>query len=419
MKTPNCGAGHAARRAVAICLTLAGVACGTADREYHWTGSVRTVDGIELVWNEGPLAPGDLSLERLWETPRRPVKTDDTTWQNPTQVRATTDRIYVLDPPDGHVVAFGWAGTLRGTFGRRGAGPGELERPTDLLLMDGLVGVTDRGVIDWFDSSGTTQGSGAVNTGVMAYRPGVSMPAMLLEVWPLGDDRVLVASPRGWSLGKPGDSLRLIVPPFPLSRLAPEWSVSAGGSCGRVVPGGAGTILRLRCVALVVQVLDSTGAALREFGVVDEVSVATDEQIARAESLIAARTRASGAPSPLATMAARSRVQSLRQSPRYRGIRVTDSIVVAWEQTPLEFGDGPATVHLFTPSGIYLGPVATDDQWIDFDLLGDRIVALAREADTELAYLVAYRLVVPAGVRAAADSAYRNGSNNSERRGPS
>jgi hypothetical protein len=377
------------------------IGCTGPGSDLEWAGSLRIVDGVELVWNERALAgPDQISLVHLWKTPRPPVAHDDTTFQNPSQVRVTAERIYVLDAPAGHVVALDWDGTVRRWIGRRGGGPGELDRPGDLLLMHGLVGVTDRGVVDWFDSLGRYQGSGAARA--VEFRSGVSMPGMLLAAWPLDDGRAMFGSPRGWFLGTPGDSLRLIVPPFPASFLAPDWTTIAGGSCGRVVPGGSGTILRLRCITLLVQVLDTAGTAIREFGVPDQVQVATDDEIARAEAVTLARSRAAGDRSPLGAMAAAFRANQMREKPRYRGVRASGSTVVAWEQVPPEFGDGSATIHIFAASGIYLGQAAAGDQWIDFDLREGTIVALAREPQTGLAYVTAYRIVVPPAVLAAA-----------------
>jgi hypothetical protein len=156
-----------------------------------------------------------------------------------------------------------------------------------------------------------------------------------------------------------------------------------------------------------VQVLDTTGAAVREFGVVDQPAIARDDDIARAESVDRVNLLAMGVRPEFVAPSAALTASHLREKPRYRGVRADDSTVVAWEQEPAELGDGPASLHVFTAQGIYLSRIETTDRWIDFDLHGDRIVALAREPDAGLAYAVAYRLVIPEQVRAGARAAVR------------
>jgi hypothetical protein len=227
---------------------------------------------------------------------------------------------------------------------------------------------------------------------------------MVLSAWPLDGGRAMFSSPMGWSVGIPGDSLRLLVPPFPASHLAPDWTTIAGGSCGRVVPGPGGTILRLRCTTLVVQVLDTTGAARQEIGVTDQPEIATDEEITDAEVAMRARSMRQGMPAPMAAQLAVFGAPRLREKQRYRDIRSDGTWLVVWEQAPVEFGDGDAVIHVFTAGGIYLGQVSVGEQWLDLDLRDGRLVALGRESDTGLSYASAYRVVVDPEVLAAASS---------------
>jgi len=66
-----------------------------------------------------------------------------------------------------------------------------------------------------------------------------------------------------------------------------------------------------------------------------------------------------------------------------------------WEQASEDFGGGPATLHLFDASGVYLARVTFERRWYDFDVVGDQIYALERDPDTDLATLVAYRVLIP------------------------
>jgi hypothetical protein len=357
---------------------------------FAWTGSYETIDGTAVIQNEGPMvAAGDLGLRLLWRTPPRPVDLNDTTWESPSEIRATATGIYVLDPPAGRVTALNWTGAVERRIGRRGAGPGEILRPAGLLLADGAVGVIDRGAVWWFDDTGAGMGSGRLPF------------AMALQGWWFGGETTVINSPGGWHLGVPGGAFRLLYPPFPPSKHAPDANPPA---CLRIAVA-APVFLRTACAVLAVQVLDTAGTLLREITVRDAPQLATDDEIARAEStMVASRLRA-GVPANFATASGAFEASRMREKPRYRTARADLDWLVVWEQPPSAFGDGDAVLHLFTRAGVYLGPAAVAEGWIDFDLVDGRIVALGREPETGLAYATAYAIVVPGAALAAAAAA--------------
>lgn len=87
---------------------------------------------------------------------------DDTLFGLPRELAASTDGVYVLDPGSHALFAFDRTATLRWRAGRKGNGPGEFARPTDLaLLPDGGVAVLDpdNARIEEFAPSGTRTGA--------------------------------------------------------------------------------------------------------------------------------------------------------------------------------------------------------------------------------------------------------------------
>ena len=196
---------------------------------------------------------------------------------------------------------------------------------------------------------------------------------MVLTVATYGPEQYLVSSPSGWHLFASGQ-LSLVAPPFPPSALLPEWSDQG---CSRV-SAGERAVLRLNCAQLVLQLLDSAGGIRREFGAARGVQLATEEELESAEEFFRGRASRLGVPADIAVALAKSRRTTSQEKPSYRAALQTAEHVAVWEQEPPEFGDGTATLHLFSPSGVYLAQLKFPDVWVDFDVVGWRSSAIQR-----------------------------------------
>jgi len=123
---------------------------------------------------------------------------------------------------------------------------------------------------------------------------------------------------------------------------------------------------------------------------------ATEEELGAAEEFFHGRASRLGVPADIAAAFADSRRASSREKPSYRAARKTEHFVAVWEQEPPEFGDGPATLHLFSPSGVYLAQLKFPDVWVDFDVVGWRLAALVRHPETGLVAVSTYEIALPA-----------------------
>jgi hypothetical protein len=361
----------------------------TREARYVWDGSVQQVGAVEVVHNgPQPLIPAqDTVVRLLWTGPPGALDPMAAVWEEPSHVRAGANAVYVLDPRAGQVVALSWAGRELRRIGRRGGGPGELRGPYGIVVMAPFVGVMDGRSIVRFDTAG-------------GYHDAVRLPlGMPTAASRFRADRYLIGSAGGWHLQTPSGMSR-IVPPFPRSSLRPEWS---DRDCSRVV-AAEGAVLRLSCVQPIVQVLDSAGHLRREFGFQRAAEPASDAELDSLERFVGGRANRAGIRPEFAAGIAAVRREQYGLKPRFRALRASGKLVVVWEQEPREFGDGPATLHLFNWQGIYLAAISFDDRWVDFDLLDSRLVALIRNPETGLIAMSAYRITLPAGALAIADS---------------
>jgi hypothetical protein len=69
--------------------------------------------------------------------------------------------------------------------------------------------------------------------------------------------------------------------------------------------------------------------------------------------------------------------------------------MAAWEQEPDDLGGGPARLHIFSGTGVYVATIDFAQSWVDFDWSGSMLYALVRDRETDLVGLVAHRLVFP------------------------
>ena len=108
-----------------------------------WAGEEITIDGVVHVKNGATPSEGieTLEFEELW----RVGGADDEENVFGVIVQAITDdenKIYLLDMQLSQVMIFSPEGEMIGTLSREGEGPGEVRRPSDMLIMpDGSLGI--------------------------------------------------------------------------------------------------------------------------------------------------------------------------------------------------------------------------------------------------------------------------------------
>jgi hypothetical protein len=74
-------------------------------------------------------------------------------------------------------------------------------------------------------------------------------------------------------------------------------------------------------------------------------------------------------------------------------------LYAVWEQQPQKLGNGPARLHLFGSTGVFLATLPFADPWVDFQVEGLTVYALTQDAGTGLIGLAAYRLSLSPEVR--------------------
>ena len=135
------------RAAIAITLWVVLASACDPDSDPGTTVERSTEDGVERLTVRGSDTPLDWSFEtRVTISPEADGEvrfTDVSPWE----VGADREgRVYVLDGAGGRVVVFGRSGSVVGSVGRPGRGPGELSEPTALAVSaDGEVAVYDHG----------------------------------------------------------------------------------------------------------------------------------------------------------------------------------------------------------------------------------------------------------------------------------
>ena len=129
------------KRAIALVLFLAGVACVAADEAPNpsaaaWVGTITTEGSVTTVVNESGSVWGGTST--LVEELSIGVDAGEEPYMFGTigGLAATDDRIFVLDRSIPTVRVFDEQGKHLQDIGREGAGPGELESPSDIKIDD-------------------------------------------------------------------------------------------------------------------------------------------------------------------------------------------------------------------------------------------------------------------------------------------
>lgn len=371
----------------ATSLLLSACAAGDAGAP-TWTGTRDTIDGVEVVRNpaEPLLGDGAVAATIVWTEAGAEFDSDaGPLWEQPSHVRAADGVVYVLDALAARVYAHrATDGEPLATIGRKGPGPGELNQPSGLALLDGDVVVADgSGEVEVFDPSG-------------AHLRSIQPNGIVMGLDALGTDRLLLDrfqgpdSPWRTVLALTGESWSLE---------APEWLVEKPADvaeCGSIATTGA-TLLRAHCSLLRFHLASDEGHVLREVTVDRAVVYSSEAELDAYERRVRRQMAEVGLPPAQADrMVASFRDQS-RVKRLFGSIRHDAEADRYWilEQQTEDFGGGPATLHLFGPSGVYLARLAFERAWTDFDAADGHVYALEKDPDTDLATLVAFRIDLP------------------------
>jgi hypothetical protein len=385
--------------------------CGAGESAGEWRGSREVIDGVEIVRNPGTplLKGGEVTAERLWAVAGEgalvalegvdATSSEPLEWADPTALARGGEHLYILDPMESRVHVLSAAdGRWIRAIGRKGRGPGELERPFRIAALEGIlvVGNGGRATFDIFAADGS-------------YLRSVPIGGISVGLHPLSGGRILAntAAPGpdgsiqgGWRLYRlEGDAgAPELIESWPSSVAVPGAEVE-GGSLECIRTGTAGAqIIRFSCAVPHLQLLDGEGRLLREFLFDRAPDLISDaEREAQVEMVRETMSRTPGMPPAMIQHMVETTRDESRIRRSFRAVREDPAtgILALWEQSPDDLGSGPATLHLFSRSGIYLAQLPFERSWVDFDLSGSTLFALERDPESDLVRAVAYRIEVP------------------------
>lgn len=358
-------------------------ACADADAgDPEWTGTREQLGAVEVVRNPAaPMLSGDrVRIERLWETPGATSDTEspDSIWQEARALALADGQVYVLDGMASRVyVVRANDGRQVAAWGRKGKGPGELARPIDIMMLDGSVAVLDpgKGTLERFATDG-------------AMRDPIRLPGITFTARPLGSNRLALGTMKGTEMFRPGAGSTVIELEAPVA--LPE---GPSRECRRLGHVGD-AIVRISCIQPHLQLLDTLGRSVREILLGIE-PLRTDDALL--EKFVI-EMRQALAETNLSAPVIESQVASTREayrfSRRWREVRRDEStgMIALWEQSPEDIERGAARIHLLRPGGEWLATIPFTESWTAFAFGDGTLYALARDPDTDVARLVAYRV---------------------------
>jgi hypothetical protein len=361
-------------------------ACAESGPDRQWQGVRDTVDAVEVVRNPSePLVPvGEAALSRLWYTEPASLHADSL-WEDPRNIRVSGDAVFVLDRPAARVYGLSRsAGVWNLTFGKKGGGPGELDRTFGIAVNATHVAVGDGGKagISLFHRDG--EFDRVLQVGGIGF-----------ALYPHGADGFLV---NGMIDRQPGyvvvaaDGSRESFP-MPESALPDDYTDQ---DCHRVGKSGP-RLLRLRCILPRFHVADETGTLVRELVIDLEPEETPEEEIERVVAERQDLMGGSGVPNEMVRQMGDVFRSGLRFKQKYQDARhdPLNGTYIVWEQQPRDLGGGHATLHVFSETGVYLASINAASSWVDFDVLQGTVYALVRDAETDLVGAAAYSLELP------------------------
>lgn len=367
-------------------------ACGSSADAPAWSGRREMIDSVEVVWNPAePILPaGQVTLTLLWHT--QPSESNpDSIWERPSEVRVAEHGVYVLDNMASKVYRLDQEdGSWIGSIGKRGGGPGEIDRPFGLVLLDSVIAIGDGGksAVSVFDLDGRFLRTHAIEGFGMDLLPYGSDDLVVYAMVP--ENRSMGTTYRVVGDDAPEENIAFERPPVTREEY-PDQDCMRTNKTTHLV-------LRLRCIIPLFVVLDESGSILRQVVVDAQPHEVPPEEIDRMlEDRFSQLTTNVAFAVPVGM---RDQLRKgMQYENRYRAIRhdAELDLFVMWQQTPAERGSGPATLSVFSDDGRYLARVEAAESWGDFDIKAGVIFAIVIDPDTDLRSAAAYRLNLPAG----------------------
>lgn len=362
---------------------------GTPSSRYTWEGHVDSTDGV-VVYN--PAAPflqdGEVVAREEWVIASEVQAVNGDFWENPTRVRATEQRVFVLDPPAQRVHVVSRDGRWTHSLGRGGSGPGEFEQPRDISPIGPHLLVADGGkaTLEIVDSTG-------------AFVSSIRIGRIIFSAFAADSANILVSSfaaadDAGWRVYARDGSHA----PFTVVDSVNGSENQSGQRNGPYRPAN-GRLLTFSSTVPRIQLVALDGRVLRTMVIDREPEESSQAELDSFADSIRQTMGRSGLP----TAMIREMVDEIRErwriKPKYADARYDPSsnLIVMLEQNPVDLGSGPATIHVLTGAGVFLGSVAFSEPWVDFDVLDARLYVLTRDPATDLAVLRAYALEFPEG----------------------
>lgn len=382
--------------AIVVTACLLGIACSPADdaTTAAWHGSVELRDSVWVVSN--PDAPvfdsTQAHLNPVWAVELLPDSV--VSWAAPERVRILHGVTYVLDPIAHRVAAFDTLGRRTIGFGRAGAGPGEMEAPSDLLVAGNAIGVRDGrlGRMILFDAGGN-------------YLRSIPIPQMS-SVLPIGDSALLVKSMQekepSWRLIHAG-SIREI---GPISKRGAPYALRDAGCWGDAV---GNMVVFASCTRPSLLIFSPSMRFTRVASINRQEQHATEEQLERFRAYMNAKLSQVPVKPDVKTSIIEAALKSDAIRKDVHGIVVDSAagLIGIWSQVGQQYGGGNARLDLLSLSGVYLAQLRLPRSLTAFDLDGGRLVTLAEDSLSGTVTLRSARVGLPEGwhaIAAAADS---------------
>jgi len=369
-------------KAVLAVLPFMLLACGPSQ---EWGGTVVEEAGVVRIENPAePLAgPGSVSVELLW-TASSPEEGD--IWEAPRRLHVGDSVIYLLDRQASRIHRVSLQGDLLGSLGEMGQGPGQYGRLVDAIPVHVGLFVVDAG-----------NGRVEVLAPGGEIRASVALDQYVFSALPLGREAIVVFGALGRGHGWQRIDSRGNITSFAFPELET-------GNASEPPPSREATwgdrLVRMELTVPRFWAYSSSGVLERMVHIPFSPEEADEGKLQAMAQEIADVMAEDGIPAGVIRQQVDAMKARYRINPRFRDIRFDDGsgLTAILEQDPEDFGAGPATLHLLSLEGVYLGTLPFNRPWADFDLRDGCLYVLARDPLTDLVTLQVYALVVPEGL---------------------